>query len=92
MLAVTAPRLSGRVQPDRPIFDNAASIPLLIWSGLSSPTGSDGFCMAGLPPLVPKRPLARTIRVELNGVPWGPWVESFNGGHYEIEAEDDGKS
>ena len=28
-------------------------------------------------------------RTELNGAPWGPWIESFNGGHYEIE-EDNG--
>ena len=21
----------------------------------------------------------------LNGKPWGPWVETFGGGHYEIE-------
>jgi hypothetical protein len=26
VLAVTVPRLSGRVQPDRPIFDNAAEL------------------------------------------------------------------
>lgn len=24
-------------------------------------------------------------REELNGEPWGPWVELFGGGHYEIE-------
>jgi hypothetical protein len=24
-------------------------------------------------------------REELNGKPWGPWIETFNGGHYEIE-------
>ena len=24
-------------------------------------------------------------RVELNGRPWGPWVELFHGGHFEIE-------
>ena len=28
------------------------------------------------------------MRVELNGVPWGPWVELGHGGHYEIEAID----
>lgn len=25
-------------------------------------------------------------RVEIGGEPWGPWVEMFGGGHYEIEA------
>jgi hypothetical protein len=25
-------------------------------------------------------------RVELNGQPWGPWIEVFRQGHYEIEA------
>ena len=24
-------------------------------------------------------------REELNGKPWGPWVEMIGGGHYEIE-------
>jgi hypothetical protein len=24
-------------------------------------------------------------RTELEGKPWGPWVEIFGGGHYEIE-------
>lgn len=24
-------------------------------------------------------------RALLDGVPWGPWVETFGGGHYEIE-------
>ena len=24
-------------------------------------------------------------RQELNGAPWGPWVEMTGGGHYEIE-------
>ena len=24
-------------------------------------------------------------RTELNGKPWGPWVELFAGGHFEIE-------
>jgi hypothetical protein len=26
------------------------------------------------------------MRAELNGQPWGPWVEVVDGGHYEIEA------
>jgi hypothetical protein len=25
-------------------------------------------------------------RIELRGVPWGPWVELFGQGHFEIEA------
>jgi hypothetical protein len=25
-------------------------------------------------------------RVEIDGKPWGPWVETVGGGHYEIEA------
>ena len=24
-------------------------------------------------------------REELNGAPWGPWIETFGGGHFEIE-------
>lgn len=24
-------------------------------------------------------------REELDGKPWGPWIETFGGGHYEIE-------
>lgn len=24
-------------------------------------------------------------RSELHGKPWGPWIEMFGGGHYEIE-------
>lgn len=24
-------------------------------------------------------------RTELDGKPWGPWIETFGGGHYEIE-------
>lgn len=24
-------------------------------------------------------------REELNGAPWGPWIELFGGGHFEIE-------
>ena len=24
-------------------------------------------------------------RLHLNGAAWGPWVENFSGGHYEIE-------
>lgn len=24
-------------------------------------------------------------REEIDGKPWGPWVEAFGGGHYEIE-------
>ncbi len=26
-------------------------------------------------------------RVELNGKPWGPWIELAGGEHYEIESE-----
>ena len=27
------------------------------------------------------------MRTTLNGETWGPWIETANGGHYEIEAD-----
>ena len=26
------------------------------------------------------------LREEINGKAWGPWVEMFGGGHYEMES------